>query len=236
MSACDSPRPAQLALAFPLSTRCHFETFEVGPNAELVRHLQALDPGISGFRGYLLFGSPGVGRTHLLQAACHRHGDRGRAIYLPLAEPSVTPALLDGLDSRFLVALDDVDHWLGNPEAERSLVDLYQGLLMTGGRLLVSAAAAPSALDACLPDLGSRLRALSVYQVQPLPDADKARVLRRLARERGLTLSDPVVEFWLSRSHRDLTVLREQLQTLDAAAMAGQRPITVPLIKEVLGL
>jgi chromosomal replication initiation ATPase DnaA len=51
-----------------------------------------------------------------------------------------------------------------------------------------------------------------------------------------LTLSDPVVEFWLSRSRRDLTVLREQLQTLDAAAMAGQRPFTVPLIKEVLGL
>lgn len=227
--------PGQLALPFPLSTRCHFDTFEVGANAELVACLKSLGVDAAGFRGCLLFGARGVGRTHLLQAACHDSA-AGRAIYLPLAHAAVTPAMLEGLDSRLLVALDDVDAWLGDAGAERALLDLYQGLHAAGGRLLISAAVGPAALDVGLADLASRFKALPAFQVQPLTDADKARVLQRLARERGLTLSGPVLEFWLRRSRRDLTVLRDQLEALDAAAMAAQRRVTVPLVKDVLGL
>ena len=221
----------QLALRFPLSARCHFDSFVPGGNGELVRRLESLDAADPAFHGYLLYGPSGVGRTHLLQAACHRHPS---AIYLPLRE--VTPVMLEGLDTCHLVALDDVEAWLGDAGAEAALLALYQGLHATGGRLLVSAAAPASELDCHYPDLASRLRALAAYRVVALEDADKARVLARLARERGLVLSQPVLDFWLTRSTRDLAVLLEQLERLDAAAMAAQRRVTVPLLKQVLGL
>jgi DnaA-homolog protein len=226
----------QLALRFPLSSRCRFGDFVVGDNAELVRRLEELPRPRSGIAGCFLSGSAGSGRTHLLQAACHLHGSRGGAIYLPLADIGVVPELLDGLEGLALVALDDVQHWIGDERREAALLALYQGLLAGGGCLLVSADAPASQLPFRYADLGSRLRGLPAYQVREPDDAGKAQVLARLARERGLELGSPVIEFWLARSSRNLADLLDQLDRLDAAAMAAQRRVTVPLVKEVLGL
>lgn len=228
-----SSRGAQLTLKFPLSTRTRFDTFVEGSNAEVVRRLERFCEG-DGFAGCLLYGNPGTGRTHLLQAACHRHG--AAAIYLPLTDPALVPAALDGLDALDLIALDDVDAWLGQAEAELALLSLYQGLLAGGGRMLISAATRPAELTFHYADLGSRLRALPAYEVVGLGDEDKARVLVRLAEERGLRLAPAVLDFWLARSARSLPSLLGELERLDEAAMAAQRRVTVPLLKEVLGL
>lgn len=226
----------QLALKFPLSSRARLDGFVTGDNVELVRLLQEL-PELPGFTGCFLYGARGVGRTHLLQAACHRQGETAAAaIYLPLADPALDPASLEGLEALDLVALDDVDAWLGNADAEQALLGLYQGLQARRGRLLVSARAAATRLEFRYADLGSRLRGLPTYQVHGLDDAGKARVLRRQAAERGLKLSPAVLDFWLARSARDLASLLDELERLDEAAMAAQRRVTVPLIKEVLGL
>ncbi len=227
----------QLGLSFPLSSRARFDSYVAGPNVEALRRVEGLSEG-DGFAGCVIYGSAGSGRTHLLQAACHRRGGRGgrAAIYVPLADPAVDPASLEGLDALALVALDDVDAWLGGAEAELALLALYQGLQTAGGRLLVSAGAAPARLTFRYQDLGSRLRALPGYEIRSLGDADKARVLRRMATERGLDLTPAVLDFWLARSARNLPSLLAELDRLDQAAMAGQRRLTVPLVKEVLGL
>jgi DnaA-homolog protein len=236
----------QLALQFPLSSRFRFDNFVAGANDELVRRIEQLPAEGTGFRGCYLFGDPGAGRSHLLQAACHLHGARGGAIYLPLAELPLTPAsadspapavdLLDGLDSLALVALDDVEAWVGDERGEAALLGLYQGLLASGGCLLVSARVTAARLGFRYADLASRLRALPTYQLRGLDDAGKTEVLGRLARERGLELTAPVLDFWLARSSRHLADLLAQFEQLDAAAMVAQRRVTVPLVKEVLGL
>lgn len=223
---------AQLALKFPLSSRARFETFVTGPNVEAQRRVEWLAEG-RGFAGCLLYGAPGTGRSHLLQAACHH---RTGAIYLPLTDPDLAPSSLEGLDGLALVALDDVEAWLGEAETERALLALYQGLQASGGRLLVSASAPAARLTCRYADLASRLRALPACELLSLADADKARVLRRAAEDRGLDLAAPVLDFWLARSPRDLPSLLGQLERLDEAAMAAQRRVTVPLLKEVLGL
>jgi len=230
----------QLALQFPLSSHYRFDNYIVGANCELVRRLEQMQVEDAGFRGCFLFGAPGVGRTHLLQAACHRQASRGggRAggIYLPLADSMVTAELLDGLEGLALVALDDVEAWIGDASREAALLALYQGLLASGGRLLVSAGVAAAQLDFRYPDLASRLRGLPAYQLRELDDRGKGRVLERLARERGLELTDSVLDFWLARSSRSMADLLSQFERLDAAAMAAQRRVTVPLVKQVLGL
>jgi DnaA family protein len=223
-------------LRFPLADTARFETFEPGDNAELIRRLQGLADEAPVFRGCYLFGPAGAGRSHLLQAACQRHVDGRGAIYLPLAEPGFGPDMLDGLASRGLVALDDIEALIGNPDAETAVLALYQELQAAGGRLLVAAMQPPASLVCRYPDLASRLRGLPAYRVRPLDDAGKARVLARLADRRGLETSRAVLDFWLARSPRDLPALLRQLEALDTAAMAAQRQLTIPLIKEVLGL
>ncbi|MBX3705407.1 MAG: hypothetical protein KF911_02150 [Pseudomonadales bacterium] len=230
-------RGRQLVLAFPLDSRYRFEDFVTGANGEPVAALQRLRTRPAGFRACLLVGTPGAGKTHLLQATCRLHGALpGGVIYLPLADSAVTPAALEGLERCDLVALDDLDAWLGDPERERALLALYQGLLARGGVLLASAAQAPAAMTGHYPDLLSRLRSFTVYALAPLDDAGKAVVLRRLAAERGLELAQPVLDYWLTRGPRGLDALIAQFERLDVAAMAAQRRITVPLLKAELAL
>lgn len=229
------PGRTQLTLAFPLNSQSRFDNFVSTGNEELVRRLREISAEPQQSRGYFLWGDAGVGKTHLLQACCQKLGESDRAaIYLPLADPDVVPEFLDGLERLSLVALDDLDAWVGRDRHEQALVGLYQGLVETGGRLLV--AARRRELNFHYADLASRLRGLTAYPVHPLDDAGKALVLQRLAGERGLTLDRAVLDFWLSRGSRALADLLHQLDVLDQAAMQAQRRITVPLLKQVLGL
>lgn len=132
------------------------------------------------------------------------------------------------------MALDDLDPWLGDLDRERALQGVYQAQVNHGGKLLITSVQAPSALDIQLPDLASRLRALSCYQLQPLTDATKKRLLQDRAKERGLLVADNVLDFWLSRGDRNLASLLEQLRLVTDVALRQQRRITVPLLKDVL--
>jgi DnaA family protein len=225
-----------LTLKFPLNSRYRLEDFVAGGNAEVLAALRDLGRP-DRFSTCLLSGPSGSGKSHLLQATCRLRADApGGVIYLPLADASLEAGALEGLERCALVALDDLEAWLGDADRERALLGLYQGLLANSGALLVATRVRPGVLQTTFPDLLSRLRAFTVYTLAPLDDAGKAMVLRRLAAERGLALERAVLEFWLSRGVRDLAVLIEQLDRLDVASMAAQRRITVPLLKSALNL
>jgi DnaA family protein len=87
-----------------------------------------------------------------------------------------------------------------------------------------------------LADLASRLRAAAVYAIRPLDDVDRARAIERLAEQRGIELGDEVVNFILRRAPRRMNELIATFDRLDRSALAQQRPLTIPLAKEVLGL
>ncbi|MDH3640817.1 MAG: DnaA regulatory inactivator Hda [Gammaproteobacteria bacterium] len=226
----------QLVLPFPVNQRCVFDNFQVGRNNELIGRLRQL-PGEPGFGGLFLWGTAGAGVSHLLQAACQHYAEQGRQIaYLPFAQLGQDPDNLEGMDGYDLVAVDDVQAWAAEPACEIALVGLYQNLLARGRQLLVGGAAPVAESGFELADLVSRLASLSAYEVQPLNDAGKAELLRRLAGERGLTLGDAVLNFWLARSERAVDVLLAQLDAVDDAAMSAQRTVTIPLLKSVLDL
>lgn len=134
-----------------------------------------------------LWGQPGVGRSHLLQAACLRVEERGElAVYLPLAEVAeYGPALLDNLEQSELVCLDDLDAVAGDATWEEALFHLFNRLRDAGRRLLLAADASPRELAIKLPDLQSRLSLALVFQLQQLSDEDKLRALQLRASRRG---------------------------------------------------
>lgn len=226
--------PEQLSLRFPLRREYSFASFEPGTSAEAVQRLSTLarEPG---FVGLWLWGAAAVGKTHLLHATCQLQS--GRVGYLPLSDlltDSDPQGVLTSQEPLDLLALDDLDPWLDDLERERALQGVYQAQVNHGGKLLVTSQQAPSAMRMQLPDLASRLRALNCYQVQPLGDISKKRLLQERAKERGLIVADNVLDFWLSRGDRNLESLLDQLRIVCDVALRQQRRITVPLLKDVL--
>ena len=222
----------QLALPLRLADHAVFESFLPNGNEELLALLAAItaDPNES---GCWLWGGAATGKTHLLQAVCERAGDR--SVYVPLAMlADAGPDLIDGLDSRDVVCIDDIQTIAGNEAWEGALFTLYNELIAAGGRLVVAATMAPRECPFELPDLASRMSHLPTYLVQMLADTDRAEALQLRASHRGLDLPDETASYLLSRSRRDMASLYEVLDHLDEAALRAQRKLTVPFVRDVL--
>lgn len=183
-----------------------------------------------------LWGPAGVGKTHLLQAACRAAIGAGRAgVYLPLAESGyLDPAILEGWERFELVCVDDVDCIAGQSRWEYALFNLFNLLQEGGGTLLAAAHAPPAGGDWMLADWRSRLGWGPVVRMAPLDDAARLAILTLRARRRGLELPAEVGQYLLRRARRDIKTLMAILERLDAASLVLQRRLTIPLVKEIL--
>ncbi|MGH8243382.1 MAG: DnaA regulatory inactivator Hda, partial [Steroidobacteraceae bacterium] len=217
----------QLPLGVQLGVSLRFDTYVPGRNAAAVESLSRLAGGAIGAPVWI-YGTRGSGRSHLLQAACAKAGDAGRATaYLPLAQVRAEgPALLDGFERLDLVALDDLDVVAGDGPWELGLFTLHNGLAEQGGRLAMAAVGSPAATPIRLPDLASRLAASEVHRLEPLAESDQPAALRRRAERRGLELPEETLGFLTRRAPRDFATLCRMLDALDTEALAAKRRLT----------
>lgn len=181
-----------------------------------------------------LWGAPGTGRSHLLQAACHHAEGLGqRALYL--CEPSHYPAeVLSGLEQLDLVCIDDLEEIVGKRDWEVALFHLVNAVRDHGGRMIVSSYHAPRELAIELADLRSRLLAAPALETDRLDDDQKLEVLTRKARGKGFDMNDEVGRFIISRSPRDMRDLILLLERLEVETLRQQKRVTIPLVKSLI--
>ena len=223
---------SQLALSLQLADHAVFTSFLPDGNEALVATLQELASGGDG-HGCWLWGANATGKTHLLQAVCDVAGDRSAYIPLSLFD-SVGADILDGLASRELICIDDIDCVVGDDLWESALFDLCNQVFDAGGQLVVSAGSSPRECAIVLADLASRLSRLPVFQVRALDENELIAALQLRSRHRGLELPDVSARYLLKRSRRDMASLYELLDRLDVAALRAKRRLTVPFVRDVL--
>ena len=207
------------------------DNFVVGRNPELLSALRHALSGSSSERSIYLWGEPGSGKSHLLQACVEAASQAKRnAAY---ACGSVPGQNMDrGADlSVEMVAVDDVE--LLDDAEQIALFDLYNRLRDSGGMLLVSGTASPLHLK-LRDDLRTRLGWGLVYQVHSLSDEEKAQALSQHAQQKGFTLPPEVTQYLLRHGRRDLPSLMAALDALDQHSLRLHRAPSVPLLKEVL--
>jgi len=227
----------QLPLELRLRHAPRLTDFILGDNAAVLATLHGLLTP-SGERLVFLAGPSGSGRTHLLSGICAAGEKRGlQCAYVPLGEHrALDPALLQGLETLDLVAVDDVMQVGGQMAWEQALFVLFNRCRETGTRLLFSADRGPAALDLALPDLRTRLAWGLTLAIAPLDDAGRRDLLQDLAARRGLELPAEVARYLLERAPRHPKDLVALIDTLDQASLAEQRRLTVPFVRERLSL
>jgi DnaA family protein len=70
--------------------------------------------------------------------------------------------------------------------------------------------------------------------VHGLSDEEKMDALTKSATARGLSLSAGVLPYLLTHFRRDMQSLSTMLDALDRYSLETQRPITLPLLRELL--
>jgi DnaA family protein len=195
----------QLPLPISAAAQPSLDNYVPGANAEALERVRALARGALKEAIVYLWGEPGSGRTHLLSAAAR-------------ANPA-------------LVIADDVEAL--DPAAQQALFNAINAA-REGGPAVLAAGGAPPAGLALREDLSTRLGWGLVYQLKALGDADKALYLQAEAARRGLALPEDVERYLLTHLPRDFRSLREVLDRVDRHALARQRALTLPLVREAL--
>lgn len=226
---------SQLLLGFGRYDIYTFETYVSGANGDVVENLLGTSKG-QGNSNLYLWGGPGTGKSHLLQAACNSAATSERSCaYIPMRQlDEFTPDMFTSLEQLDLVCLDDIDEVAGKDQWELALFHLFNRLRDAKIPLLMSSGQSPAGNPVRLPDLKSRLSWDLAYHLQPLDDEMKMAALKRRAHERGFELTGPVVEFLVNRVSRDTHNLFQWLDRLDQHSLQAQRKLTVEFVKEIL--
>ena len=210
-----------------------FETFYLSSNKVVI-------DSIKDDKNKLIWiaGLQGSGKTHILQATINYMDDGiNRLLYLPMRESKdFTPDILDNLDQFDLVAIDDIENVIGDFSWEEQLLILYEELIHTKSRIIVSSSDTPQGLNFKLPDLASRFSLGLVDRLKPMNEEQMIEAISLHAKVRGFNLPQDVAKYLISRVPRDVSVLVDIIKLLDYESLSKQRKLTIPFIKTVLDI
>ena len=211
----------QLALPLPLAASYALaDLLEDASNLEALAWLRRPDTWPGGRLG--LYGREATGKTHMLRGLAAARGW----------------PVMDGLSLRGLPAvppgaglvLDDADC---APE-EEALLHLLNLCAERGQAVLLTGREAPARWPVALPDLRSRLRAMTAVGVRPPGDALLAALLRRHFLLRQLRVDRALQDWLLTRLPREAAAMAEAAARLDRAALAAGGRVTRVLARAAL--
>jgi chromosomal replication initiation ATPase DnaA len=210
----------QLALPFPHDPLYHAEDFLAASSNEAALSWLAR-PAEWPARRLAIWGQEGVGKTHLL----HLWAARERARIMPGSSLRGLPPVPPGA-----VAIDDADDCAD----ERALLHLLNFAAELGQSVLLASRQPPVRWPVRLPDLASRLNAVTAVQLAPPEDSLLAALLARLLLDRQLVVPEALQSWLLLRLPRTPAALREAAARIDRATLASGRRVDRDVLARVI--
>lgn len=195
------------------------DRFVVGRNTELLAQLRAMLDGTAEERMVYVWGAPGSGKSYLLAAWANACAARGLSV------------AVGGRQAAQAVVADAVDTW--DAASQHAGFAAFNRVREAGGLWLAAGSVAPAELP-LMPELKTRFGWGLVFQLQPLSDADKRAALGRHAESLGFPLDPQVADYLLHHTARDMESLLRLLEALDRFSLEAKRPVTLPLLRQLL--
>lgn len=204
--------PRQFALPFP-----HEPDYRRVPFLDDASNAAALTwlgrPEAWPNRRLLLWGETGCGKSHLLA----RWSDAAQGAIARGPDLDAWPERSgDPAGAAPVIAIDDADL-----APEEQLLHALNAAAEAGSLTLLSARTPPARWAIRLPDVASRLRAITAVEIGRPGDALLRLLLSRLLRERQLVVPQPVQDWLLARLPRTPGAIREATARLDRLALAA---------------
>lgn len=236
----------QLPLDLGQSQAHSLDDFAPGNNQSLLAWLrvwpQSALPGTPAY----LWGPSGCGKTHLLHGLAARAMGQGwHVMWLGRRGFQTWDADVSGPDAPSLILLDDCQdldeqqqHWAFNLFIENAAAHAAAQAAQPGHPAQTMAIVAAGRLPPVdLPvreDLRTRLGWGLTFAIEPLDEHSAGAALMQECQRRGVRVAEGVVPYLLTHFSRDLGFLMSLVDRLDRYALAEQRALTVPLLKQML--
>ncbi len=180
-----------------------------------------------------LVGPARSGKTHLASAWATTHG----AIVFPASVWARAPHLVLAAGPEQAVVLEDADSTeAGGGEALYALINAARRSELAAG--LVTARTRPSSWSlssrALSADVRSRITHLPFVEMDDPDDEELRQVIRTLFSDRGVTISERVVNYLITRMERSHGAAYDLVEALDQRSLADKTRITQRLAAQVL--
>lgn len=215
--------PTSSQLPLPLPARCSFSRSDLviaAANERAVAFIDAWPDWPA--RSAALFGPSGCGKTHL--TSIWREKSDARLL------PAATISENEVLTGRAFV-IEDVDSAPASPARDAVLFSALE----SGSAILFTGRSPPATWTCVLPDLASRLESLTALELGAPDEGLLAALARKLFSDRQIFVPDTVIDAMLRRLHRSPSAVRDFVEKLDAAALASARPVTLALVRDLIG-
>ncbi len=207
----------------------------------------ATNPDCKTYNPMFIFGSTGVGKTHLIQAIgikIKETNPRARVLYLTarVFESQYTSAVKQNKVNDFInfyqsidvLLLDDIQEFAGKVSTQNTFFHIFNHLHQHQKQLIMTSDCRPSEMDGMVPRLISRFKWGMTVELSK-PDYELRReVLAMKAAQDGLSIPDEVLDYIATNVTESVRELEGIVVSLLAHATMLNQEITVDLAKTVI--
>lgn len=226
------------------------EDFVVGPSNQLayMSAMEMLQSPSRPFDTLFIYGSVGLGKTHLLQGIqnhVNSNGCSNKAIYMPAEHwtnefiSALKTGRLEDFRNKYrradVLLMDDV-HFLSNKSGiQEEFLHTFNTLYHSAKRIIFASDAHPKLIKKIKESLASRMMSGMIAEIRP-PDYETSReILRAKAEAAGNELPSEVLGYMAERlKEKSVREFESMLTAVTAVSAAYKRKINISLVREVL--
>ena len=232
-----------------LNTRYRFDNFVLGKSNELgfaAASQIAQKPG-DAYNPLLLYGSTGLGKTHLLHAignSIQESNPGTKVLYLDSERfvSDMIKALRHGAIDNFkkhyrsagALLIDDIQFFAGKKSSQEEFFHTFNALLDSKQQIVLTCDRYPKEVEGLEARLRSRFGWGLTVAIEPPDFETRVAILMNKAQEKGVQLEEPVAFLVAKRLRSHVRDLEGALNTLIANARFSGREITEGFAREVL--
>lgn len=228
-----SSPPVNGSLQTGLNPRYTLDNFVIGSNNDLavsVARNIVDNPGVS-YNPFFLYGGPGLGKTHLVQAignALLAKNPKIKILYTPISSfysdfiKSLQNKKGDEFRQKFkkldMLIIDDFQMIMNKDASQVEFFDIFNELYQANKHIIVTSDRLPSQIKSVDERLASRLTWAGAYDLQLPQFEDRCAILKSKAEYKGVDIEDAAIEYIAEHIKTNIRALEGELEHILAVA------------------
>lgn len=221
---------------FPLRSVMTFDTFiTCHGNAGALHFAKKIADPADPEKLLYLHGPSGSGKSHLLSAVCKKISETAsRPVFqLSCSKISHQNDIINSFANSPALLLDDLDQLQDSDDLRGAVWEVFNDFYISGLPIMVTGNSSPKELTTMNNHLISRLLWGLVATSDPSDDNSRRMIIKKIADDRNVMVSDDVVEFLLVTTSREVGCLIASFEQLYRYSLATKRKISLALARSL---
>lgn len=232
-----------------LNPKFTFQNFVIGPSNRFA-HAACMATAESPAKTYnplFIYGRTGLGKTHLMQAVCHRicqHSPQTKFYYtssekftndlISAIQHRSTQAFREKFRNVDVLLIDDI-HFIANKEAtQEEFFHTFNALYESHKQIIISSDRPPKEIQKLEERIVSRFNWGLVTDIQPPDYETRVAILKKKTEGEALPIPENVVSFIAETIKTNIRELEGALIRVIAYSLLQEEPITLDMARNVL--